>query len=165
VFLPIEKTSQEQRRARLQECGKVLPQLQRAARFVVSVLLGACFYLVWMGLFLVSIPYQSPFSRGLLWILAPVITALGFSAGAVLFIRFRRLPCPSLLRLYLYPLIGCSIGAAVVFPFGPMLIVFGMCLLGSLSMFLFEIVDSAIVGIEKGRYASRQSLPSSVRVA
>ena len=36
---------------------------------------------------------------------------------------------------------ACSIGAAVVFPSGPMLIVFGMCLLGSLSMLLFELVD------------------------
>ena len=71
-----------------------------------------------------------------------MITALGFSAGAILFIRFRRLPCPPLPRLYLYPLIGCSIGAAVVFPFGPMLIVFGMCLLGSFSMLLFELVDT-----------------------
>jgi hypothetical protein len=31
--------------------------------------------------------------------------------------------------------------AAVVFPFGPMLIVFGMCFLGSLSMLLFELAD------------------------
>jgi hypothetical protein len=110
-------------------------------RFVVSVLFGAAFYVAWMALFLVCSAYRSPLLRGLLWILAPIITGLGFFAGAALFIRFRRLPHPPLLRLYLYPLIGCSIGAAVVFPFGPMLIVFGMCLLGSLSIVLFELVD------------------------
>jgi hypothetical protein len=93
-----------------------------------------------MVLFLVSTPYHSRFSRGLLWIVAPVITALGFFAGAALFNRFRRLPRLPLSRLYFYPLLGCSIGAAVVFPFGPMLIVLGMCLLGSLSMLLFEFV-------------------------
>jgi len=110
-------------------------------RFAVSVLFGAAFYLAWMGLFLVCSAYRSPLFRGLLWILAPIITGLGFFAGAALFIRFRRLPDPPLQRLYLYPLTGCSIGAAVVFPFGPMLIVFGMCLLGSLSILLFEFVD------------------------
>ena len=110
-------------------------------RFVVSVLFGAAFYLAWMALFLVCHAYLSPLFRPFLWILAPIITGLGFFAGAALFIRFRHLPHPPLQRLYLYPLIGCSIGAAVVFPFGPMLIVFGMCLLGSLSMLLFELVE------------------------
>jgi hypothetical protein len=94
-----------------------------------------------MALFLVCYAYLSPLFRGLLWIPAPIITGLGFFAGAALFIRLRRLPHPPLLHLYLYPLIGCSIGAAVVFPFGPMLIVFSMCLLGSLSMLLFEFAD------------------------
>lgn len=110
-------------------------------RFVTSVLFGTAFYLGWMALFLVCSPQRSPLFRGLLWILAPILTSLGFFAGAALFIRLRRLPHPPLRRLYLYPLTGCSIGAAVVFPFGPMLIVFGMCLLGSLSIALFELVD------------------------
>jgi hypothetical protein len=110
-------------------------------RFVVSVLFGAAFYVAWMALFLVCHAYCSPLFRGLLWILAPIITGLGFFAGSALFIHFCRLPHPPLLRLYLYPLIGCSIGAAVVFPFGPMLIVFGICLFGSISMLLFEFFD------------------------
>lgn len=111
-------------------------------RFVVSVLSGAAFYVAWMALFLLCSAHCSPLVRGLLWILAPVLTGLGFLAGAALFSRVRCLPHLRLGRLYLYPLIGCSIGAAVVFPFGPMLIVFGMCLLGSLSMLVFELVDS-----------------------
>jgi len=110
-------------------------------RFVVSVLFGAAFYVAYMALFLVCSAYYSPLFRGFLWILAPIITGLGFFVGAALFIHFHRLPHPPLPRLYLYPLTGCSIGAAVVFPFGPMLIVFGMCLLGSLSMLVFELVD------------------------
>jgi len=73
--------------------------------------------------------------------LAPIITGLGFAAGAAVFSRIRRLALPPFRRLWLYPLTGCSIGAAVVFPFGPMLIVFGMCLLGSVAMFCFELVD------------------------
>jgi len=94
-----------------------------------------------MAFFLVSSPYHSPLFRGLLWILAPIVTASGFFAGAVLYCRLRRLPHPPFLRLCLYSLTGCAIGAGVVFPFGPMLIVFAMCSLGSLAMLLFELVD------------------------
>jgi|SRR4030042_2026550 hypothetical protein len=110
-------------------------------RFVVSVIFGAAFYVAWMALFLICHTYLSSFFRGFLWILAPIVTGLGFFAGAALFSRIRRLSQPPFRRLCLYPLLGCSIGAAIVFPFGPMLIVFGMCLLGSLSMLLFEYSD------------------------
>ena len=112
-----------------------------APRFAVSVVSGAAFYLAWMAVFLVSRPCHSPLFRGLLWILAPIATGLGFSAGAALFVRFRHLDHLPLRRLYGYPLTACSVGAAVVFPLGPMLIVFGMCLLGSLAMLLFEVAD------------------------
>jgi hypothetical protein len=119
------------------------PALRRSlhvslSRFVVSVLFGAGFYLGWMALFLICSPHLPPLGRGALWILAPIVTGLGFAAGAVLFNRIRRLRQPAFGQFSLYPLIGCSVGAAVVFPFGPMLIVFGMGLLGSLAMLLFE---------------------------
>jgi len=109
-------------------------------RFVVSILLGAGFYLGWMGLFLVSRSFHTPLLRGLLWIIAPVVTAFGFYVGAVLFARLGGSGRLRVRRVYLYPLVGCSVGAAVVFPFGAMLIVFGMCLGGSLGMLVFEIV-------------------------
>lgn len=110
-------------------------------RFVVSVVSGAAFYVAWMAVFLVSRPYHVPFLRGLLWILAPIVTGLGFSAGAALFTRCSNLAGIPFRRLCCYSLCGCCIGAAAVFPFGPMLIVFGMCLLGSLAMLLFELAD------------------------
>jgi hypothetical protein len=62
-----------------------------APRFVVSVVSGAAFYVAWMAVFLVSRPYHFPLFRGLLWILAPIVTGLGFSAGAALFMRLRHL--------------------------------------------------------------------------
>ena len=42
-------------------------------------------------------------------------------------------------NIYKWPLVGCIIGAALVFPFGPMLIVFGMFGLGTLSVILREV--------------------------
>ena len=111
-------------------------------RFAVSVLTGAVFYLVWMGAFILSAPEEGSLLRGLLWSTAPLVTAMGFATGSALFNRLRHLHTHSLGRLYLYPLTGCSIGAAAIFPFGPMLVVFGMCFMGSLSMVLYELVDA-----------------------
>ena len=41
-------------------------------------------------------------------------------------------------RIFLWPLIGCTVGAVCVFWFGPMLIVFGMFGLGTLSIAVRE---------------------------
>ncbi len=112
-----------------------------APRFLISLLSGAAFYLVWMGVFLLSRPYLSPLFRGVLWFLAPIATGLGFFAGAALFTLFRHLAPIPLRRLCCYSLLACSAGAAVVFPFGAMLIVFGMCVLGSFAMLLFEAAE------------------------
>jgi len=109
-------------------------------RVAISIVGGALFYLCWMAMFIVLPTEVSPILRGLLWAAAPIVTALGFFTGAALVGHFRRLPRLTLGQLYLYPLVGCSLGAAAVFAFGPMLIVFAMCLMGSLSMVFLEWV-------------------------
>ncbi len=43
-------------------------------------------------------------------------------------------------QIYIWPLIGCSIGAGAVYWFGPMLIVFGMFVVGTASVALREMV-------------------------
>jgi hypothetical protein len=40
----------------------------------------------------------------------------------------------------IWPLIGCSLGAAAVFWFGPMLIVFGMFVAGTASVVVREVL-------------------------
>ena len=43
------------------------------------------------------------------------------------------------LRILVWPLVGCSLGAAAVFWFVPMLIGFGMCIGGTASVVLREV--------------------------
>jgi len=53
------------------------------------------------------------------------------------------------LQLWVWPFVGCSVGAAAVFWFGPMLIVFGMFATGTLSVALREVV--LLRSVEKSR--------------
>lgn len=126
-------------------------------RVAVSMASAALFYLCWMAVFIVLPTEVSPLLRGFLWVAAPIVTALGFLTGAALFSHFRHSPRLTLGRLYLYPLVGCSIGAAAVFPFGPMLIVFGMCLAGSISMVIHEVVWHQRIGAARDNHQESAS--------
>jgi hypothetical protein len=114
-----------------------------APRFVLSVTCGAAFYVAWMAIFLATAPYhaRSPLVRGALWVLGPVVTGVGYTTGAAVFMRLRRLGPIPFGRLLGFPLLGCAVGAAVVSPCGPMLIVFGMCFMGSMAVLLFELLE------------------------
>jgi hypothetical protein len=69
---------------------------------------------------------------------APVVTTAGFAFGLTL-LRWRVRPLGSqFTRNYAWPLLGCAVGAAVVYPFGPMLIVFGMFAAGTLAVAIRE---------------------------
>ncbi|NQT15123.1 MAG: hypothetical protein HQ582_20365, partial [Planctomycetes bacterium] len=65
---------------------------------------------------------------------------LGLATGLWLNDRLFSRGSERVLRLWLWPLIGCSVGAAVVFWFGPMLIVFGMFVVGTVSVALREVL-------------------------
>jgi hypothetical protein len=43
------------------------------------------------------------------------------------------------IHIYRWPLVGCAIGAGVVYWFGPMLVVFGMLAAGTASVVLREV--------------------------
>ena len=71
---------------------------------------------------------------------APVATALGFGLGSVVGDRIIGRRSTPLLRACLWPLAGCVVGAVVVYPFGPMLIVFGMFGLGTAAVVAREVI-------------------------
>lgn len=109
-------------------------------RTFTSLLFGGLFYLVWMTAFLLSLPTHTGLIEVLLWLLAPIITAVGFAIGIHYFNRLIRREKTSFLRILIWPLTGCVLGAVIVYWFGPMLIVFSMLAVGTLTVSVREIV-------------------------
>lgn len=109
-------------------------------RIAVSLLCAIIFYIVWMVAFLLTASLESTAAETTLWLLAPVITAAGFATGIAVRERLSGKARPHFLRIFLWPLVGCAIGAGIVYPLGPMLIVFGMLAAGTASIALREVV-------------------------
>ena len=109
-------------------------------RVALALLMAGIFYVVWMSVFIVVSGSAHFILKAFLWLIAPVITGLGFATG--IWICERRdpeNPC-SFLQIVVWPWIGCAIGAGAVFWFGPMLIVFGMFVVGTAGIVLREII-------------------------
>lgn len=108
------------------------------ARVACSLLCAGMFYFAWMAAFFLAAGLESPTMEASLWLLAPVITAAGFTVGIIVSERLTRTERSRFLRTFMWPLIGCAIGAGAVYWFGPMLIVFGMFACGTVSVALRE---------------------------
>ena len=116
--------------------------LWEAVLRLASSLLGAgVFYTAWMAAFFAATRSGSVIAETVLWLLAPVMTAAGFAVGVTMAERLAKKQRTSFIRIYVWPLVGCAIGAAVVYPFGPMLIVFGMFAAGTVSVAIREVVS------------------------
>jgi len=110
-------------------------------RTVLSLFFAGVFYTGWMA---VTIPtVKSGFGglivKAILWILAPVVTGLGFAVGSRAFELLSGTGKSRFWRTYKWCLAGCAIGGGIVCMFGPMLIVFGMFAAGTLSVVLCEV--------------------------
>jgi hypothetical protein len=111
-------------------------------RVALSVIFAGIFYIGWMA---IAIPtFKSGFGgllvKAVIWILAPILTGLGFAVGPKI---FELLPATEKTRFwetYKWCLAGCAIGGGIVWVFGPMLIVFGMFATGIMSVVLHEAV-------------------------
>ena len=109
-------------------------------RILISFLGAGLANFIWLAAFLTFAekPPGGPVSW-LLWFLAPPLIALGFCCGMILFDYYIFKRRNSLLSVLPLPLIGCAIGAAVAFQFGPMFIGFGMFALGGVTVTLQEV--------------------------
>jgi hypothetical protein len=74
-----------------------------------------------------------------LWPLAPVVTAAGFTVGVVIAQRLTGAERSGFAHIYRWPLVGCIVAVAAVYPIGPMLIVFAMLVAGTVSVALREL--------------------------
>lgn len=113
-------------------------------RVALSVIFAGIFYIGWMAIAIPTIKSELGglfvFVKAAIWIIAPIITGLGFAVGSKI---FELLPYTDKTRFwetYKWCLAGCAIGGGILWLFGPMLIVFGMFAAGTLSVVLHEAV-------------------------
>lgn len=109
-------------------------------RVVLSVIFSGIFYISWMAVAIPVLKSQSVsiVLKGIIWIVAPIVTALGFAVGVFLFERLPGTRKSRFLDIYKWSFAGCAIGAGSVVWFGPMLIVFGMFVLGTAAITIRE---------------------------
>ena len=113
------------------------------AKVVVSFLCGGGFYSAWLAAFLLVGRFEGSVLEAVFWLLAPVVTAVGHAVGVTLFERLAGEAGEGFLRILVWPLIGCAVGAGAVYWFGPMLIVFGMLAAGTVGVALREAIRLA----------------------
>jgi hypothetical protein len=118
-------------------------------RVIVSVAFAGVFYVGWMAVAIPILKSDLFFAKVLCWLSAPVVTAAGFVCGIAIFEMLPGARKSKLRDIVLWPLASCYIGAAVVFYFGPMLIVFAMFALGAASIFTKEIISMKTVNKQK----------------
>lgn len=92
-----------------------------------------------MAIFLLFSP-DGGLIEALLWLMAPITTGLGFTIGIMVFNRIINDEGETFIRILIWPLVGCFLGAAAVYWFGPMLIVFSMLAVGTFSVAIREII-------------------------
>jgi len=110
-----------------------------AVNVVVSLLCGGAYYFAWLAVFLLTLKLDLPILNIVLWPLAPVVTAAGFAVGVMIGQRLTGAERSGFGHIYRWPLVGCIVAVALVYPIGPMLIVFGMLVAGTMSVALREL--------------------------
>ncbi len=112
-------------------------------RVIISVVFAGIFYTGWMAVFIAEFRsgLDSILLKAILWLAGPIVTALGFATGIAISELFPGSGEKSkFINIFKWSLAGCAIGAGTVVWFGPMLIVFGMFVVGTASIVLREII-------------------------
>ena len=105
----------------------------------VSIPVAGVFHIGWLVGFIPAAKSGVMVLKTLGWISAPVVTALGYAVG--LWIGQRRLTTrkTDFLRILVWPLVGCSLGAIALCWIGPMWIGIGTCIGGAAGVVLREV--------------------------
>jgi len=112
-------------------------------RVILSIIFAGIFYIGWMAVAILVLRTENAgiILKTVIWLAAPVVTALGFTTGVFIFELFPGTGGrDKFFNIFKWSLIGCAIGAGSVVWFGPMLIVFGMFVVGTASIAIREII-------------------------
>jgi hypothetical protein len=107
---------------------------------LISSLIGAFLFNIFWRVFFISFgKLPRGIIGGVLWLVAPLIIACGYSCGIIVYdlvvLRNRK----SFLSILPWPLIGCAIGEVAAFSSGPMVIGLSIFILGGVAILLREI--------------------------
>ncbi len=109
-------------------------------KMAVALLGGGLTYSAWLVLFLSTFTLDGLLWQATLWLLAPIVTAVGFAAGAAIHERCVGVIPASFRELFAWSFVGCAVGALAVVWFGPMLIVFAMLVAGTAAIGLRDFM-------------------------
>jgi hypothetical protein len=113
--------------------------LKPLALVVVSVLVAGVFHIGWLAAFIPAAKSGVLALKILGWLAAPVITAVGYAAGLWIGERLLTPRTTGFLRILVWPLVGCSLGAAALSWVGPMWAGIGTVVGGAASVVLREV--------------------------
>jgi len=120
-----------------------------SARMTVSLFFAGLLYFGWMAIAITVIKLDCGFFlKAILWLFAPIATAAGYTTGIVIFDGITKTRRFQVRRTFKWALAGCAGGAIAVVWFGPMLIVFGMFLVGTAAIALREVTIIATQQID-----------------
>jgi hypothetical protein len=108
-------------------------------RVLGSVMGAIVMYALWLMAVLARMPRPPVPPSFALTLTAPVVTAVGFALGMLVVERFTQRRQSALRATFLWTLTGCAVGTLAMFPFGGMLVGFGMFGLGTAALIVREV--------------------------
>ena len=118
---------------------KTRPLLKPLALVAVSILMAFAFHVGWLAAFIPAAKSGVFVLKILGWMLAPFVTALGYATGLRLGERVLTTRNTDFLRIFVWPLVGCTLGATALSWVGPMWVGIGTFIGGATSVVLREV--------------------------
>ena len=113
--------------------------LKSLALVAVSILAAGVFHIGWLAVFIAAAKSGVMALKILGWMSAPVVTALGYAVGLWMGERLLTQRKTDFLQIWVWPLVGCTLGAMALSWVGPMWVGIGTCIGGAASVVLREV--------------------------
>ena len=113
--------------------------LKSLSLVVASVLMAGVFHIGWLAVFIPAAKSGVMALKILGWMSAPVITALGYTTGVWWGERLLTTRKIDFLRTFVWPLVGCTLGAIALAWIGPMWVGIGTFIGGAAGVILREV--------------------------
>ena len=115
------------------------PLLKPLGLVLVSMVIAFVFHVGWLAAFIPAAKSGVFALKVVGWLSAPVVTALGYATGLRLGEGLLTQRKTGFLRIFPWPLVGCSIGAIALSWIGPMWVGIGTFIGGAVSVVLREV--------------------------